>query len=107
MDFNVKMDKGERKRYEDIKKSGSYLELDILIGPETELQDGSYGRMPVVSTNMYNCTREEISCLYSILKRLYEEYKEEFPSECTYAEEKLGMEKVGFIQTLSDLDTEE
>ena len=52
-DMNLNIPRMEQQRYEKIKKSGKYMELDVLIGSDNEdLGDGFIVKSPVVSTTI-------------------------------------------------------
>ena len=85
-DMYVDVDEFENQRYEAIKKSGKYIELQIIIGTEKETFNGREGKMPVVKGCMHHCGPEEVGNMYVILKQMTEYYKEKYPMECAFAE---------------------
>lgn len=87
MDDNFEIDINglEKQRYDSIKNSGKYLELNILIGSETESYEDREGNIPVITTVMHGCKPREISCLYTTLKELIKHFEKEYPAECLYA----------------------
>ena len=99
MDFNISEDEMERKRYAMIKKSGQYMELNILISANQEKFDGHIGKLPVVNTTMCRCGSEEIANMYVILKHLINYYEKEYPTECTMAESMMDCRDMGVITT--------
>ena len=86
MDYKLDINEMEKQRYEHIKKSGAYIELDILIGAKTDTFDGHTGKLPVINSYMNGCGKEEIGNMYIILKSMVEYYREQYPMECALAE---------------------
>lgn len=105
MKFDVEVNKLEQKRYDEIKKSGRYLELDVLIGAESEEYKGRTGKMPVVTTCMHGCKSSEISALYMILGMIREHLEDEYPMECIMADIGMSAEHLGVINTEIDPET--
>lgn len=99
MKFNIDINEMEQQRYDAIKKSGHYLELDILIGSEDEKYDGHTGKMPVVTTCMHGCEAKDISAMYMILGLIREHFEEEYPMECLMANIGMSAQHMGTIQT--------
>lgn len=99
MKFNIDINEMEQQRYDAIKKSGKYSELDVLIGVEDDSYDGKTGKMPVVTTCMHGCRSNEISALYMILGLLREHLEEEYPMECIMADIGMSSKHMGTIQT--------
>lgn len=85
-DMYIDVDEFENQRYEAIKKSGKYIELQIIIGTEKEVINGREGTLPVVKGCMHHCGPEEIGNMYVILKNMTDYYKRKYPLECTLAE---------------------
>lgn len=84
--MEIDIEEMERQRYNSIKKSDKYLELNILIGEEKEeFENGHKGRVPVVKTTMIHCSTEVIMALYSTLQSLINHYEEKYPVECFLA----------------------
>ena len=102
--YEVDVDELERQRYDNIKKSGEYLELDILIGTEKEEYNGSIGTIPVVSTKMNNCGPTEVACLYATLQEYIKMLEEDYPAECLYS--KLTMKSIAMNNITTDLEDE-
>ena len=89
-DVNLNIPRMEQQRYEKIKKSGKYIELDVLIGSDDEdLGDGFIVKSPVVSTTIKGVGAKEVGCMYMTLHELIKSLEKEFPSECFVA--KLSM----------------
>ena len=84
-DFEIDISAFEKQRYDSIKNSGKYLELNVLIGSETQNYEDSEGNIPVITTVMHGCKSTEISCLYITLKELIKHLEKEYPAECLYA----------------------
>jgi hypothetical protein len=97
MDFNTIEDEMERRRYNAIKKSGKYIELNILIGVEKEKFDGHTGKLPVVTTYARGCGPEEIANMYLVLKSMVEYYEQEYPAECLLASLTMTSNNMGTI----------
>ena len=74
----INVNKTEKQRYDDIKKKGKYVELDILIGAEKDEFEGHTGKLPVVTTVIKGCGPEEIACLYATLQNLCEHFEKEY-----------------------------
>lgn len=82
-DINLNIPRIEPQRYEKIKKSNKYMELDVLIGGEDEkLGGGLICKTPVVSTTIKGVGPKEVGCMYMTLSELLKSLEEEFPSEC-------------------------
>ena len=87
MDYDVDINEMERQRYNTIKKNGKYIEVNILVGAEDDVTyKGHKGRMPVIHTEMHNCSSKDISCMYLSLKTLLDDFKEDYPKECLLGE---------------------
>lgn len=99
MKFNIDMNEMEQQRYDAIKKSGKYLELDVLIGVEGDNSDGKIWKMPVITTCMHGCRSNEISALYMILGSLREHLEEKYPMECIMADISMSSKHMSTIQT--------
>lgn len=107
MDFKIDMCEMEKQRYDRIKKSGSYMELDILISGETEKFDGHTGKMPVVTTCMHGCGPEEVANMYVVLKNMMEYYEKEYPVECALANLTMKCNHMGSVDQPLNNDKEE
>ena len=60
-DINLNIPRMEQQRYEKIKKSGKYMELDVLIGSDDEdLGDGFIAKSPVISTTIKGVGAKEV-----------------------------------------------
>lgn len=104
---NVDIKQMEKQRYEAIKKSGKYIELNILIGTEFETINNKEAKVPVVSTKLHQCSGEEIACLYATLKSYIENLEKEYPLECVLAKLTLLNSKAKTIKNpLPELDNE-
>ena len=83
MEFNdLDIEDLERQRYDSIKRSGKYLELNILIGTEDDEFDATIGRVPVIATKARHISSEEIACMYITLKALVRKFEQEYPEDC-------------------------
>ena len=107
MEYNVDIDEMERQRYNSIKKSGKYIELNIIIGAEKEKFDGHIGKLPVVQSCAHNCGPEEIANMYSVLKNMVEYYRKEYPAECLLAELTMNCDNMGSIDLSKNKNEEE
>lgn len=93
----------ERQRYESIKRTGEYMEVNILVGGENEeLGEGLVSKMPVVSTCMRNCGPQEVACMYMTLQELVKKLRKDYPSECFAAEMSMRVEDAGSVDTEED-----
>ena len=82
-DMDLNIPRMEQQRYEKIKKSNRYMEVNVLIGSEDEeLGGGLICKTPVVSTTIKGVGPKEIGCMYMTLSELLKSLEEEFPSEC-------------------------
>lgn len=95
----------EQKRYDEIKKSGKYLELNVLIGVEDDKRDGSIGKLPVVTTCMHDCGQKEIGALYATLQLLTECLENEYPMECLIGNVCMTAQHLGTINTEIEPET--
>lgn len=98
----INVNKMEQQRYDDIKKKGKYVELDILIGAEKDEFEGHTGKLPVVTTVMKGCGPEEIACLYATLQNLCKHFEKEYPMECMLSKLAMEVEHVGTVETRID-----
>ena len=98
----INVNKTEQQRYDDIKKKGKYVELDILIGAEKDEFEGHTGKLPVVTTVMKGCGPEEIACLYVTLQNLCEHFEKEYPMECMLSKIAMDVEYIGTVETRID-----
>lgn len=109
MEFDkVDVNEMEKQRYEHIKKSGRYTELNILIGVESEgFADDTEYKTPVITLDMHNCTAKEVSCMYVSLKEIMKTLEKQYPVECFMAELGMEVETVGSLdfESLDDTDT--
>ena len=83
MEFDI--NEFELQRYDNIKQSGNYLEVNILIGCEKDIIQGHTGNVPVVRTTMHNCGPEEVANLYASLQGLMTQLEKDYPLACLYA----------------------
>lgn len=88
----INMSKKEQKRYNAIKKSNEYLEFNILIGKEKTKYDDEEGVIPVVTSNMHNCSYKEIAYLHASLKIMVEQLEQDYPLMCLYSIENIDGE---------------
>ena len=95
-DINLNIPRMEQQRYEKIKKSGRYMELDVLIGSDDEdLGDGFVAKSPVVSTTIKGVGPKEVGCMYMTLHELIKSLEKEFPSACFAAKVCMRTENDG------------
>lgn len=108
MEFDVDMGELEQQRYNEIKKKGKYLELDILIdADDTDENEMTHSKIPVVTTCMHGSGPEEIACLYATLKALIDHYETEYPVECFLSKIGLKLNHLGSTETPVKHDDEE
>jgi hypothetical protein len=84
MEFNG--EEFNKQRYEEIKKQNEYIELNILIGTQSDTFMGKEGKLPVVTTVLQNCGAEEIACMYKTLQSVIGQFEKIFPTECLLGE---------------------
>ena len=97
-DINLNIPRMEQQRYEKIKKSGKYMELDVLIGSDNEdLGDGFIVKSPVVSTTIKGVGEKEVGCMYMTLHELIKSLEKEFPLECFVAKLSMRAEHDGAV----------
>ena len=95
-DINLNIPRMEQQRYEKIKKSERYMELDVLIGSDDEdLGDGLVAKSPVVSTTIKGVGPKEVGCMYMTLHELIKSLEKEFPSACFAAKVCMRTENDG------------
>ena len=95
-DINLNIPRMEQQRYEKIKKSGRYMELDVLIGSDDEdLGDGFVAKSPVISTTIKGVGPKEVGCMYMTLHELIKSLEKEFPSACFAAKVCMRTENDG------------
>ena len=95
-DMNLNIPRMEQQRYEKIKKSNKYMELDVLIGSDDEdLGDGFVAKSPVVSTTIKGVGPKEVGCMYMTLHELIKSLEKEFPSACFAAKVCMRTENDG------------
>ena len=95
-DMNLNIPRMEQQRYEKIKKSNKYMELDVLIGSDDEdLGDGLVAKSPVVSTTIKGVGPKEVGCMYMTLHELIKSLEKEFPSACFAAKVCMRTENDG------------
>lgn len=99
MNFNLNKNEMEQRRYNAIKKSGEYIELNILIGVKQDKFDGHTGKIPVIQGTMKGCGSEEIANMYTVLQNLIEYYEETYPMECMLAKATMDCNRMGVIDT--------
>lgn len=101
-------EKTEMQRYEEIKSTGEYLELNIIIGKQDILlPNGHRGKKPVIINNLRNIGSNEIGCMYTILAGLINYYEKEYPLESLVARQLLNTSDVSSIVTPIEDDDEE
>ena len=108
MEFDeVDVNEREKQRYEHIKKSGRYTELNVLIGVESEgFADDTEYKTPVITLDMHNCTAKEVSCMYISLKEIMNTLEKQYPAECLIAKLGMGVETLGSLNFESSDDTD-
>lgn len=108
MEFSrIDISEMEKQRYEAIKKSGEYMELNVLIGVESEdLGGGLVSKAPVISTHINNCGPQEIGCMYMTLKEIIKSLEKKYPTECFVSKMAMRVEDIGSTEYL-DKDEEE
>lgn len=95
-DIDLNTPRMEQQRYEKIKKSNKYMEVDVLIGTDEEdLGDGLIAKSPVVSVAINGVGPKEIACMYMTLHELIGSLEEEFPTECFTAKVCMSTENRG------------
>lgn len=88
----------EKQRYESIKKSGEYMELNVLIGAESnDLGGGLVSKAPVITTHINNCGPQEIGCMYMTLREIIKSMEKKYPTECYVSKLAMRVEDVGEI----------
>jgi hypothetical protein len=92
----------ERQRRQAILDSGEYLKLEVLIGVG---DDGAHGeKMPVITTEMCQCTYKEVGCLYTALQTFLESYERDYPMECAYSMMTTRAKDHGYRQVETNKD---
>ena len=95
-DMNLNIPRIEQQRYEKIKKSNKYMEVNVLIGSEDEeLGGGLICKTPVVSTTIKGVGPKEVGCMYMTLHELIKSLEKEFPSACFAAKVCMRTENDG------------
>ena len=109
MEFhNIDVPEMEKQRYQAIKRTGEYIELNILIGTENdETEDGLSTKSPVVTTCMHKCGPKEMACLYATLQAVSNILKERYPIECLLGEIGIEVKNMGSIDSSVDEDEED
>ncbi|MDE6946245.1 MAG: hypothetical protein K2P14_03560 [Anaeroplasmataceae bacterium] len=108
MELDVNINELEQQRYNAIKETNEYIEINILIGKEKEkLDNDRIGRMPVITTTMHGCGAEEVACMYSTLTALVEYFEKQYPAECCFAELCMYSNDMGSIEIPKNQNNEE
>lgn len=95
-DDEIDIHESEKQRYKAIKKTGNYMEVNILIGAESEdMGDGLIAKAPIVSTEICNCGAQEIGCVYMTLIELAKTLEKKYPSACFTAKLAMSVENMG------------
>ena len=95
-DINPNIPKMEQQRYEKIKKSERYMEINVLIGRDDEdLGEGFIAKTPVVRTTIKGVGPKEVGCMYMTLHELIKSLEKEFPSACFAAKVCMRTENDG------------
>ena len=98
----------EKQRYQAIKRTGEYVELNILIGTEEDDQEnGISTKSPVVTTCMHKCGPKEIACLYATLQAVSNVLEEKYPFECFLAKMGMRVENMGSVDSSLKDDEED
>lgn len=98
----------EKQRYQAIKRTGEYIELNILIGTEEDdKENGISTKQPVVTTCMHKCGPKEVACLYATLNAVSKMLKEKYPLECLLSEIGMKIENLGSIDSSLNEDEED
>lgn len=98
----------EEQRYKAIKKTGEYMEVNILIGTENEdMGDGLIAKAPIVSTKICNCGTQEIGCVYMTLKELAKTLEKKYPSACFAAKLAMSVEDMGSSEHITAIRNDE
>ena len=109
MEFHsINIPEMEKQRYQAIKRTGKYIELNILIGTEEDdKENGVSTKSPVVATCMRKCGPKEVACLYVTLNTVSKILKEKYPLECLLGEIGMKIENLGSIDSLLNEDEED
>jgi len=97
----------EQQRYNNIKKSDKYVEVNIIVGAEKEHFYGHTGVVPAVRTILHNCGPEEIGALYVTLQSLMDKLEEEYPLACLYGRTAMKATMLKQTETSLNDSTEE
>lgn len=98
----------EKQRYKAIKRTGEYVELNILIGTEEDdIEDDISTKSPVVTTCMHGCGPKEVACLYTTLQAVSNMLEEKYPFECFLAKMGMRVENMGSVDSSLDDDEED
>lgn len=96
MDKDKLNDKEQQKRYYEIKSTGSWIEMTILVGGDNEKDDdGVEVKKPVIMVTGRNIGPAEIGCLYLCTKAMEKSLRDEYPAECLAAELSTKIEEKG------------
>ena len=109
MEFhNIDIPEMEKQRYNAIKRTGQYIELNILIGVENEEEKGNTAvKSPVVSMRIHNCGPMEVASLHATVKAVIENLEKQYPVECLMSNLTMKTEGMGSINIpLSDDEKE-
>lgn len=105
--YNIDIPEMEKQRYNSIKKSGEYIELNILIGVEDEEENGVSAKSPVVSMCMHNCGPQEVACLYATLHAVSQILERKYPVECLMGKMGMRIENMGSVDSSLEDDKED
>lgn len=98
----------EKQRYNAIKRTGQYIELNILIGVENEEEkDNTTVKSPVVSMHMHDCGPVEVASLYATTKAVIENLEKQYPVECLMSNLTMKIEGIGSANIPLSDDEEE
>ena len=104
----IDMHESEKQRYKAIKKTGNYMEVNILIGAENEdVGDGLIAKTPIVSTEICNCGAQEIGCAYMSLIELAKTLEKKYPSACFAAKLAMSVENMGSSEHITVIRNDE
>lgn len=98
--YDIDVPEMERQRYQSIKETGKYVELNVLIGVEEDEMDEDFSaKSPVVTTCMHNCSAKEVACLYVTLQSVLHILEKKYPLECLMGKLGMKVENMGTIDS--------
>lgn len=98
---DVNMFELEKQRYEAIKNTGKYIELNVLIGEEDDVSsEKSVGKKyPIVKTTMIDCGEKEVARLYATLQGVIEQLEKDYPIACVLSKLTMKIRHVNTLET--------